>query len=53
MDRVSVGKMLILPNGCVFVAVMERAALVFARDRGCRAGKKITENFLGSSGIRS
>jgi len=45
--------MLMLPHGCVFVAATERAALVSVGDGGCGAGEKITENFLGSSGIRS
>lgn len=53
MDRVTLGKMLILPNGCVFVAAMEGAALVSVGDGGCRAAKEKTENFLGRSGIRS
>lgn len=45
-EWVSPGSVLVLLKDVCSVAVCRQAG-------GCRAGKKITENFLGSSGIRS
>lgn len=44
MDRVSLGKMLILLNGCVFVAAMERAVLASASD-GLQSRKENNREF--------